>query len=153
VRSSGYPLVALSPSATIAVERTLFDSGGSIYALGPGATIRVTNSVIANLSGDGGAFIGTGLGGPPYGAVSVSFSTIINSVVTCGTGVPVCAGGTEAGSCVDNSVIFNGSASAPPNTVTGTACKVDWSIVYPQSAAVTGANNMLGVNPQLKDPA
>jgi hypothetical protein len=68
-------------------------------------------------------------------------------------GTPQCILGNDAGVCIDNSIILNTAADAPADTVTGSACIANYTLVYPQSTALTGAHDKLGVDPMLADPA
>jgi len=141
--------VFMGIAGTIATfDRTLFDGGDGIVSAGGGVT-HITNSVIVNQTGPDGAFLGGSVLGSPMGSMFVSFSTVINSAVKCSTGTPACRGGTAAGSCVDNTLIFNAAPGAPADTVTGSACNASYSLVYPQSSAIAGSNNTLGINPAL----
>jgi hypothetical protein len=149
VRTTQYAFMALSPS-TATIDRAFFDGGDGLVAIAAGAVIRVTNTVIANQTGSDGAFTGGSLGGNTNGSVFVSFSTVVNSLVKCGTGTPACAGGVGFGSCIDNSIIFN-PANTGADTVTGAACVANYAVVFPQSTSLTGANNKLNSNPLLKD--
>jgi hypothetical protein len=143
---------ALAPS-TVQIDRTLFDGGEGIFAFGTGAVVRITNSVIANQSGQNGAFLGGQLLGNTNGSMVVSFSTVINSLVKCANGTPVCAGGSDAGACIDNTIFLNTGSGAPADTITGTACFANYVIAMPQSTALNGANNKIGVDPLLVDRA
>lgn len=82
----------------------------------------------------------------------VSFSTVIDSPVVCATGTPACAGGTAEGSCIDNSIVVNTQPGAPADAVSA-SCLASYTIVSPQSSALSGTNNQLGIDPLLKDPA
>ena len=121
--------------------------GGNGIEAFNGALIRVSNSVLVAQTGTDGALLGIG------GAVIVSSSTIVDSVVRCGAGTASCSGNALDGVCIDNSIIVNTAAGAPANTLSGTKCTVGLSIVSPQQAAVPGANNMLGVDPLFIDAA
>lgn len=140
---------ASSATSTAIIDRTEIDGGDGIVS--GGANVQVTNSVIANQTGPDGALSGAAFGAS--GRLKVSFSTIINSVISSADGVPKCDLGAAAGACIDNSVVLNLAPGAPTNTITGTASVLSYSIVFPQSAAVSGSNNMLGLNAELKDPA
>jgi hypothetical protein len=84
--------------------------------------------------------------------MNVAFSTLINTTVKCATGTPVCKNGAAAGVCFDSSVIVNTTGGAPADTVTGSACVANYTIVFPQSTTLTGANNLIGINPLLANP-
>ncbi|MDB4959588.1 MAG: hypothetical protein JWO36_7157, partial [Myxococcales bacterium] len=142
----GHSQLLANTNARVTIDRTLFDGGDGIDALN-GATIHMINSVIANQTGANGAFVGNG------GVVIVSFSTVINSTINSGNGTPVCIGANPDGVCFDDSVILNARTGAPPNTIAGTKCTASFSIVFPQGTAISGSNNKIGVNPQLKDPS
>jgi len=145
------PLQVVGASA-VSVDRTFFDGGDGIQAIGAGAVVHVTNSIITNQTGPDGAFVGGSFGGSGgNGFVFVSFSTVINSLVKCPSGTPACSGGSGAGACIDNSIIFAPTNTAQ-DTVTGSACVANYTIVFPQTTALTGANNQLGANPLLKSP-
>jgi len=152
-RSSGQRIVYVLPTSTVTIDRSILDGGDGIQAEGPDSVARITNSVIKNQTGPDGAFLGSNLFGTGAGAVSVSFSTVIDSQVKCVAGTPRCAGGTSTGACIDNSIVYNTAGGAPADTVQGSACVTNYSLVYPQSTALTGSNNKLGVSPALKDAA
>jgi hypothetical protein len=138
---------------TSTIDRSLFDGGNGLVFDGATTVAHITNSVVANQTGTTGAFSGAEFLGGEIGSLNVSFSTVINSKVICGsTGSPVCAGGTSAGTCLDNSVVFNGATGAPADTFTGAACTANHTLVFPQATTLAGANNKPGVNPMLKDP-
>ena len=61
------------------------------------------------------------------------------------------AGATECG--IDNSIIMNALPGAPTDSVSGSGAVLTYSIVFPQSSAVTGSNNLLGVDPLLANPS
>jgi hypothetical protein len=86
------------------------------------------------------------------GLIAVSFSTVIDSPISCGTGSAVCSGSSPNGVCIDNSIILNTLAGAPSDTVTGTRCFGSYDLVFPQSTALSGTNNRY-VNPMLSAPA
>jgi hypothetical protein len=65
----------------------------------------------------------------------------------------VCAGGSDAGACIDNTIFLNTGSGAPADTITGTACFANYVIAMPQSTALNGANNKIGVDPLLVNPA
>lgn len=145
--------IALFTSGSVAtIDRTSMGGGDGLQALGPNAIVHVTNSIFVNVTGSDGAFIGGSAFGSAPGSMFVSFSTIVNSAVKCPSGIPACSGGNSSGACIDNSVIFNGANGAPADTVSGSACYANYTLVYPQSTALSGVNNKLGVNPLLVDP-
>lgn len=136
----------LAINASITVTRSTIDGGYGSIAEGAQSILRITNSVIKNQAtlAYAGASI---LGSTDYGSAFVSFSTVINAPVPCGSGSPRCAGGTDYGSCTENTIILNGGAS---NSIQG-ACVVNHSIVYPQSTSLGGVGNQIGVDPLLVD--
>jgi hypothetical protein len=142
----------LNSSDTV-VDRSLFNGGDALLALGGTATTHVTNSVFTNMTGPDGAFAGLAAFGGPTGSMTVSFSTIINSNMLCVHGVPTCEGGTLGGSCIDSAVFFNNGPGAPANTLGDTSCVANFSLIFPQSTTPSGANNTIALDPQLKDPA
>ncbi|HUJ63291.1 MAG TPA: choice-of-anchor Q domain-containing protein [Kofleriaceae bacterium] len=151
-RTAGnFAFLAAGNGSVATIDRSLFDGGDGVVA-GAQATVRVTNSVISNQTGPDGAFIGGELLGSSPGSMFVSFSTVVNSLVKCGSGVPICAAGTAPGACIDNSIVFNGGSDVPSDTVSGSACNATYVLAYPQSSALVGGNDMLGVNPALSDP-
>lgn len=137
---------------TAKMDRTVFDGGAGLVAFDQGAVLDITNSVIENQAGSDGAFLSQAFGSTP-GSIIVSFSTVINSTVKCTNGQPICAGFSDAGVCLDNTIFLNTTAGAPTDTITGTACFANYVIAKPQSTALTGANNKLGVDPLLVNPA
>ncbi len=141
-------VIVAGPSTQATIDRSIIDGGNGIVA-GAGALVRITNSLIVNQTGADGAFSYKIFTTTP-GAVFVSFSTIVNSLVNCNdTGS---CGATPAGLCLDSSVVFNGAAAAPANTVTGPGCNSVYSIVFPQQTALSGSNNQIGIDPKLADP-
>jgi hypothetical protein len=150
-RTAARQVVYALPTSSVTIDRSVLDGGNGVQAEGSASVVRITNSVIRNQTGAEGAFTGANLFGQGAGSVFVSFSTVINSLVKCGSGTPRCAGGTGNGACVDSSIIYNASSAAPADTVQGTSCTASFSIVLPQSTALTGSNNQLGVNPMFKD--
>src|SRR5262249_25921871 len=148
--NSGQNKLLLEGAATF--DRCLFDGGDGLFSAGTGSITHVTKSVVSNQLGPDGAHQGGGFlsGGP--GARAGACSSGIKSVRKCGTGSLACLGGSAGGSCTDNSIIFNTANTAPTDTVQGTACDVNYSLVLPQSTTLTGANNKLGLDPLMKDP-
>lgn len=144
-------LALLYVAGTNSIDRSLLDGGTGLLFIDAGAIAHISNSVIANQVGSLGAI--ASLGSNPAAAIFVSYSTVINSLLKCGSDTPTCAGGTAAGVCIDNSVVFNGSAGAPVDTITGGACRSNYNLVFPQSAVLTGANNKPGIQPNFVDVA
>ena len=149
-RTASERIITALPTSSVTIDRSVLDGGDGIWVEGTNSVARVTNSVIKNQTGPEGAFIGSNVFGQGAGSVSVRFSTVVNSLVRCGNALPKCAGGTAAGSCIESSIIYNGSSGAPSNTIES-GCTVNYSLVFPQSSAPSGANNILGVNPMFKD--
>lgn len=135
--------------ATLTIDRSRLDGGATIAGF-PGSIVRITNSVIANVSSSTSATGALNSSGKLY----VSFSTVINAPVKCSTGTnnwpPCYVGGSGYGVCFDNSIVLNADASAPADTVVGD-CVADYTIVYPQATVLTGTNNRIGVKPMLVD--
>ena len=149
IRVSSSAAIACISSSTATIDRTLVDGGDGVQS--SQSIVHVTNSVIANQGPDGALSGGFVFG--PAGALYVSFSTIVNSVVKASSDTPVCAGGTGVGVCIDNSIIMNALPGAPTDSVSGSGAILSYSIVFPQSSAVTGSNNLLGVDPLLANPS
>lgn len=149
-RKTTAQVVLVLPTSTVMIDRTVLDGGNGVWGEGRDSVVRITNSVIKNQTGPEGAFAGSNLFGQGAGSVSVEFSTVINSRVTCGDAAPPCAGGTAVGSCIRNSIVLNGTAGAPADTI-GAGCVANYTMVYPQSTALAGSNNVYGVNPMLVD--
>lgn len=145
VREGDVAVIA-GDASVVDIRETLIDGpqGNGVEAF-QGSVVRIVNSVIVGQTGSDGAFVG------PDGLVLVSYSTIVDSVIECGTGVASCSVNAPHGVCIENSIILNTAPNAPANTITETACRVDFSLVRPQSTAPTGTNNMLGVDPLLVD--
>jgi hypothetical protein len=139
------------PTSNLTVDRSVMDGGDGIWVEGSNSVARITNSVITNQSGPEGAFVGSSVFGQGAGSMFVSFSTVINSAIKCGTTPPRCAGGTDVGSCVDNTIVFNGAGSPNSDTVQG-GCRVDYAVVYPQSTSL-GSNNQINTDPMFNDSA
>ncbi len=140
-------LVGAVDDARVTIDQTLIDGGpsGGVGAFN-GAVVRVTNSTIVDQNSPSfGALTGTN------GVVLVSFSTIVNSVIKCGTGVVSCMETAPHGVCIDNSIIANMLPNAPLNTIEGTRCHIEFSIAHPQTTAPNGVNNQLSVDPLFVD--
>lgn len=143
-----YPAFFVVQPSTATFDRCVFEGAG-VQALGGGAVARVTNSLFTNqiatgVPSDPGPFIGTTGGGNGAGQAFVSFSTFVNTrILSCGSGLPGCAGGSDDGACIDNSIIVSSAGDA----VTGTGCHVSYSLVMPQAAALNGTNNLVNVDP------
>jgi hypothetical protein len=142
-RNSNLAVVLASPPVTMTMSRCTFQGGDGVQALGGGSFVRVDNSLFLDQLGVDGAANGIQLGGSGFGTVVISFSTFVNSQLRCSDGIPACAGGAAAGACIDDSIIV-GSAG---DTVTGTACSVNYSIATPQSAALSGGHNLVNMDP------
>lgn len=135
-------VVTTANGGSLSIERSHLSGGDGIGHL-TGTTLSITNSVLSDMSGANGAFL---VGAGP---IRVSFSTIYNSRVSCGTTALTCA---DYGLCMDNSIILNETTGAPSDTVTGQGCRFDYTLVHPQTSALIGANNLIGMNPSLKAP-
>lgn len=144
-------IVLVLPTSSVTIDRSVLDGGRGVQAEGTDSVVRITNSILKNQTGDIGAFAGTNTFDAGAGAVTVSFSTVINAEVKCGSGVPRCAGGTAAGSCIENTIIYNALPNAPTDTVQPGGCTASYSLIYPQSSPVPGNENKFGVNPQFAD--
>ena len=140
-------IVLAFPTSSVIIDRTFLDGGDGILADGSASVVRLTNSVIRNQTeGIGG---GSNIFGQGAGSMFVSFSTVIDSRVGCGSSATArCAGGTDVGSCLDNTVVYNTAGGAPADTVQGTACTASFCLVFPQSTAISGSNNQY-VDPML----
>jgi hypothetical protein len=86
-----------------------------------------------------GAFDGSGF--------DVAFSTIVDTVVICGTDAA-----TDLK--LDSSILYNSTAEAPPATLQGaTNCtSIMHTVSFPQNSSL-GATNVTGILPLLVDPA
>lgn len=135
-----------SDSSTVDVERSTLFGGGFVVGSGNGSLVRLTNSVIGYPTGGEDAFF------PSGGAIMVSFSTVINARGGSGNGAAVCSGSSPSGVCYSNSIVANLVAGAPADSVYGTACVANHTLVYPQTSVIAGANNKLGMNPLLSAP-
>lgn len=146
--ATSYAYVSLGASITN-IARSTFDGGGGIRSYNAGSSITIVNSVIANMiDPTEGSLLGTNFGSGGAGSLSVSFSTLVNSPLRCGTGVPACQHGGVAGLCIDNSIIYG----ATGDQVTGSACATSYSIVTPESVAPPG-NNRTNIDPLFVDLA
>ena len=152
--SSPQASIGVQAPGTVTVDRTIVNGGAELIAFDTGALMKITNSVIENQNGSDGALVSQLLGSAP-GSITVSFSTILNSLVKCGTnpGTPPCMSGGDPGVCLDSTIVLNTGSGAPSDTITGPTCVANYVIAMPQSTALTGANNKLGVDPMLVDPA
>jgi len=140
----------LLENGSMDIERTRIDGVGIIVASGSSSSVRLTNSVVAINGGTDGPF-GYSVFGAPLGTVFVSFSTVVTPTpVKCAASTAFCSGAPQ-GLCLDNSIIYNPSIGAPNNTVTGTGCQANYTLMFPQQTALPGANNKLGVDPKLLD--
>jgi hypothetical protein len=138
-------LVGAANDAVVEIKQTLLDgSAGRGVGAFNGAIISVANSTIVGQSGFDGALQGIS------GVVLVSFSTIVDSIIKCGTGVASCSAVAPNGVCMDNSIVVNTHQGAPANTISGTRCSVNFSLVQPQ-ITLGGTNNKLGVDPAFVD--
>jgi hypothetical protein len=140
---TGSPNVLVA-EANVTIDRSLIDGGNGVLAEGGGSLVHITNSLFVNQLGSYGPFTGSALfanNGP--GSMFVSFSTVIGSVVKCEAKTPTCAGGSGVGSCIDNTIIYAPSAT---DAVQGN-CSVSYSLASPQTTALIGGNNILGVDP------
>jgi hypothetical protein len=142
---SGSALTA-SDGSIVDVDRSSVLGGGFVILSANASLVRLTNSVIGNPTGGEDAFF------PADGAITVSFSTVINARGGCGGGAPVCSGSAPNGICYDNSIIANLSVGAAADSVYGTSCIANRTLVFPQTTSIAGSNNKLGMNPLLKDP-
>jgi hypothetical protein len=143
--------------SSVSLDRCVIDGGDGVQAL-QGSTVSVSNSLVENMTGPDGALIGRelyfGVGSHnPPGTLFASFVTLVNAPLLCGNGTPSCIGGPTStnvyGACIDNSII----TAATGNAVTGTACVLNYSLAFPQSAALTGAHNLTSGDPRFVDPA
>ncbi|MBA3501975.1 MAG: hypothetical protein M4D80_02405 [Myxococcota bacterium] len=129
-----------------AFDRGQFIGGGSIASLS--ASITITNSILDGQLGapTEGALIAVA------GSISVSYSTIFNSPLLCSAGEsPACASAARTGVCIENSIVNKPSSLS--DSLPGDKCRCDYCIVSPQQSAVVGSNNLIGENPDFKDPA
>ena len=137
-------LVANGGSASF--DRSTFIGGGSLAVLD--AHITITNSVIDGLLGDAteGALVAA------LGSISIAYSTIFDSPLPCGTGTaPACASAAREGICIENSIV--NKPSSLNDAIGGNKCRCDYCVVSPQQGTVLGANNLIGANPNFKNPA
>jgi hypothetical protein len=146
LQGSGPHSVLYMISSVATIDRTLIDGGEAVQAEGAGSSLRVTNSILRNQRVT--AVLGTNAFGGAAGAAFVSFSTI-TSLLRCTSGTPSCAGGTEPGVCIDSSIVV----TTATDSVQGSGCRVDHSLVSPQSSALTGANNLLNASPAFVNAA
>jgi hypothetical protein len=156
VRATGLASVAAfaggaDGTSAITIDRCVLDGGNGVLSYSS-STISVTNSLIENMTGSNGGLLGSSFFTDPQappGILIASFVTLVNAPLICGNGVPVCLGGSAAGVCIDDSII----TAAAGNAVTGTACAVNYSIAFPQSAALTGGHDQQNVDPRFLDAA
>lgn len=138
IRSHGTSaLLQLQP---LAIDQTLIDGGGGIASAHLG--VQIANSVIANQTGS--AFRPTTFAELGPGQITATFVTIINSTVSC-----IQSFGSVG---ISNSIVLNQVSGASTNTIFG-PCTVRYTTVFPQSTALPGDHNYLGVDPLLRDPA
>jgi len=157
VRSTGTASVYAAGPTSVSIDRCVFDGGDGVQAI-QNSTVSVSNSLVENMTGPHGAllgyefYIGVGNHSAP-GTLFASFVTLVNAPLICSDGIPSCLGGptlTSAwGACIDNSII----TATAGNAVTGTGCVLNYSLAFPQSAALTGAHNLTSGDPRFVDPA
>ena len=123
-------------AAPLTIDRSSIEGSYGITAYAPGVVI--TNSVIA---AGREALLASTLGEAGAGTFKVSFSTILTPHLGCGR------------LQLDNSIVLNPSSSAPADTLEGTCNTVTFTVVFPQTTALGGANNQVGVDPRLEDLA
>ncbi len=148
IRSTAAQTILASAGTPMTISRSSIRGGDGIWSLGGTSVVRIENSVMLDQIGSDGALVGAGLGSSGFGSISATFTTFFNSQIKCTTGLPRCAGGQASGACVDNSIIVGTTG----DSVTGDACRVSYTIVTPQSSALTGGSNKVGVDPLLTDP-
>lgn len=132
------------------IEASILDGGDGITAEGQNTIVHINNSIILNMLGPEGAFVGSNMFGNGAGSIFVSFSTVIGSIVYCGSAAPPCAGGTAYGSCIDNSIVVGEGLDPAADIIRG-SCAVNYTLASPQTAPLSGANNNLGAAPLFKD--
>lgn len=142
--SNGYMFLAAN-MGTASFDRSRFIGGGGIAAAG--ANITITNSILDGVRGSSseGALLAA------FGWITVSYSTIFNSPLPCGTGAaPECGAAVREGVCIENSIVNKPSSLS--DTIAGNLCRCDYCIVSPQQGAVVGMNNMIGASPEFTNP-
>ena len=148
-----YQIYAIGPSV-VNIDRSSFDVGDGLAAVGSGGVISIRNSIISNMNvtGTESALIGGAfLGGGSVGTATAMFTTFVNAPLRCADGTPSCiAGGVSVGVCVHDSVLLTTNGT---NVATGTACQAYNSIAQPQTGSLTGYGNLLNVDPKLVDVA
>lgn len=136
--TTSYALILVTPTVAT-FNRTKFLGGGNGIS-SVGSTVQITNSVFKKMgdAANHGVFTGS--------AFTVSFSTIIDSVVECGA-----SGATDL--TLNSSILHWASSGAPVDTlVGGNACtSVMNSVISPNSQPV-GATN-IEAEPGLKNVA
>jgi len=152
--ASRYQIFAITPSI-VNIDRSSFDVGDGLAAVGGSAAISVRNSIISNMNvtGTESALIGgTFLGDSAVGTASATFTTFVNAPLRCASsGTPTCVGaGVSVGVCVYDSIMLTTNGT---DVMTGGACQAYHSIAMPQVGALTGSNNLVNVDPMLVDVA
>jgi len=134
-------------NGTIAtVDRSSLVGNGYMILSADASVLRFTNSIIGPSNTGDDVFAAVG------GAVVVSFSTVLG-VATCTNDPAVCGGPGANGVCFDNSIVANLRVGAPPNAITGQACVSTYTLAFPQTAALPGTGNKVGINPKFKNPS
>jgi len=150
---SRYQIYALPPSV-VNVDRSSFDVGDGLAAVGADSVISVRNSIISNMNvtGTESSLIGGSfLGDTAVGTATATFTTFVNAPLRCANGTPSCiAGGQAVGVCVRDSILLTTNGT---DVATGAACQAYFSIAMPQSGQLTGTNNLVNVDPMLVDVA
>ncbi|MEP6865281.1 MAG: choice-of-anchor Q domain-containing protein, partial [Deltaproteobacteria bacterium] len=154
---SRYQIYAIAPSV-VNIDRSSFDVGDGLAAVGAGGVISVRNSIISNMNvtGTESALIGGSfLGNSSVGTATATFTTFVNAPLRCAaSGTPSCiAGGVSVGVCVHDSVLLTTNGADVATGAAGAACQAYYSIAMPQNAPLTGASNLVNVDPKLVDVA
>lgn len=146
VRDKDVPPLLATDAAKVNVDRSTFDGGGGLIAAGTNTVLHMTNSIVSNQAT---AFSTRAFTGPETGSIFVSFSTVVNSPITC----PMVGNCLTSGLCLSDMIAVNLGAGAPIDSVIpGNGCRVNFSALFPQTNLVNGANNVF-MNPLLVDPA
>lgn len=139
-----YTFVAAN-GGTASIDRSLITGGSSIAVIS--ADVTITNSVLDSIlpAINEAALVAN------LGSISIAFSTIFETSLECVAGPdPACASAARIGVCIENSIV--NKPNSPNDTFMGDKCRCDYCVVSPQQGPVFGSNNLIGVNPNFRNP-
>lgn len=126
------------------LDRVNLAGGFRGVSVGNYSSVVVTNSVIQRMRDNAITFSAGGTASDTQPS-KVSFTTFYNVEWTCPDGNIIFES--------RNNVFLNLAANAPANTLSGTRCNHQYSLVMPQADPPSGANNMLNMDPRFVNAA